>query len=174
MSFSNRPSVVPTIGTATTNSTASEENLETASSVSADVDIPPGTATTNSTAPAGTTHVISSAMSAPLEITSLIGEGRFDNTSTATLTGGRTITFIDLDGNDTPEKFWQNIARPDLVEFRQNPTARTAYHVATSLWSMTEWMWRKRHSTEDWQQYRAEQCSKCPSLSLASQPVRFL
>jgi hypothetical protein len=116
MSNSNRPSIVPTLGTATTNPTAPED----------------------------TSHVISSGMAAPLENTALVGEGRGVNTSTATLTTSRTIRFIDLDGIDSPELFRQHVSQPNLEEFRQNATARSAFNLASSLWAMTDWIWFKR------------------------------
>jgi hypothetical protein len=79
----------------------------------------------------------------------------------------RTITAINLDGVDSPRLYWQEVARPNLDEFRQRPTARSAANAASSLWALVEWIWCERHPGRSpaFTQFREDHIRLCDEIA---------
>jgi hypothetical protein len=98
-------------------------------------------------------------------VKAIIGAMSAAGAMTATVPSKRKIKFIDFGISDGRE-YWELIVRPNLEEFRRNPTPKSARNLGTSLWEVMNWIWWDRHPTEDdrspaYGQFCTDQISKC-------------
>jgi hypothetical protein len=119
---SHPPSVVPSLGTATSNYTATPDHLfddlfRTAQSLDD-----------------GSAIALSDKLTPTDKVDFVLSPPK--------------IQSIDLDGVDGAQSNFQEVVRPNLLEFHRNPSARTAANAALSLWALFEWLWCERHPTE--------------------------
>lgn len=140
-SGSKPPSIVPTLGTATMNYTVMAD-----AGFSAEIE---------------TTVSAMSAVSIAMSGVSAIGAV---GVLTAVSSNGK-IKFIDF-GIDDAGGFWSSIVRPNMEDFRRDPTPQTAHNFATSLCAMLNWIWWDGHPTDDdrspaYKQFCTDQISKC-------------
>lgn len=43
-------------------------------------------------------------------------------------------------GIESPGQYWQEVVLPNVLHYRQHPTAREAFNLAASLWHLIDWV----------------------------------
>ena len=77
----------------------------------------------------------------------------------------RKVLFLDF-GIENAKGLWDRMVRPNLDEFRRDPTPKSAHNLATSLWPVVNWIFYDRHPNEDdrshiYTQFCSDQISRC-------------
>jgi len=81
---------------------------------------------------------------------------------------GQGVTYIDFGLNSVAE-LWDRLIVPGVRAFVQEPSARSAFEAALSLWHLHDWVWHERHPDEDnhgsrSNAYRTWLLAACPEL----------
>ena len=80
----------------------------------------------------------------------------------------KTVTYVDI-GLNSLEEYWAELVFPSAKEFREAPTTRTAFGVATNLWHFHVWAWHDLNPGVNsggaaFQAYRDRVVAACPEL----------
>jgi hypothetical protein len=84
------------------------------------------------------------------------------------MSSNRVVTYIDINLNSV-EQYWNDLVFPSAQTFQTNPSPRTLFHAATSVWHLHDWVWHDRNPGQDshgsaFISYRAILLVACPEL----------
>ena len=75
-------------------------------------------------------------------------------------------------GIESPAQYWQEVVLPNALNYRQHPTAREAFNLASSLWHLIDWAFEDqrlkspRLDKKDLQALQATFRQQCPALGV--------
>jgi hypothetical protein len=80
----------------------------------------------------------------------------------------RVVTYIDINLNSV-EQYWGGLIVPSAQAFQTDPSPRTLFYAATSVWHLHDWVWHERNPGMDsrgsvFDTYRSELLDACPEL----------
>jgi hypothetical protein len=84
------------------------------------------------------------------------------------MTSNRVVTYVDINLNSV-EQYWVELVVPSAQAFQTDPTSRTLFHAATSVWHLHDWVWHDRNPGTDshglaFNSYRMSLLKACPEL----------
>ena len=74
------------------------------------------------------------------------------------------MIFEGVLGISSPGQYWQEVVLPNVLNYRQHPTAREAFNLAASLWHLIDWVFEdprlnpQRQQKKDLQASFRQQC----------------
>jgi hypothetical protein len=80
----------------------------------------------------------------------------------------RVVTYIDINLNSI-EQYWGELVVPNAQAFQSEPSPRTLFNVASSVWHLHDWVWHDRNPGIDsrglaFDAYRMNLLGACPEL----------
>lgn len=84
------------------------------------------------------------------------------------MASNKVVTYIDL-GLNSVATYWGGLVVPNAKQFRSEPSSRSLFNVATSVWHLHDWVWHERNTGQDshgtaFNSYRANLLLTCPEL----------
>ncbi|MCC8936880.1 hypothetical protein H8A99_10375 [Bradyrhizobium sp. Arg68] len=80
----------------------------------------------------------------------------------------RVVTYIDINLNSI-EAYWSELIVPSAKAFYSEPSPRSLFHVAGSLWHLHDWVWHDRNPGQNsrgpiFDTFRNNLLQQCPEL----------
>jgi hypothetical protein len=84
------------------------------------------------------------------------------------MVSNRVVTYIDINLNSV-EAYWGELVVPNAKQFQSEPSPRSLFNAATSVWHLHDWVWHDRNPGQDshgsaFNSYRANLLGDCPEL----------
>jgi hypothetical protein len=84
------------------------------------------------------------------------------------MSSNRVVTYIDINLNSV-EQYWGEIIVPSTQTFQTDPSPRTLFHAAASVWHLHDWVWHDRNPGQNshgssFTSYRNDLLAACPEL----------
>src|SRR5712671_4945607 len=84
------------------------------------------------------------------------------------MASNRVVTYIDINLNSV-DAYWGEIVAPTVQAFRTEPSPRSGFHAAHSVWHLHDWVWHERNPGQDsrgqaFDSYRSTLLTACPEL----------
>ena len=64
------------------------------------------------------------------------------------MASNRVVTYIDINLNSV-DAYWGEIVAPTVQAFRTEPSPRSVFHAAHSVWHLHDWVWHERNPGQD-------------------------
>src|SRR5258708_28288530 len=84
------------------------------------------------------------------------------------MASNKVVTYIDINLNSV-EAYWGELVLPNAKQFQSEPSPRSLFNVASSVWHLSDWVWHDRNPGQDsrgtaWIAFRDQILSHCPQL----------
>jgi hypothetical protein len=84
------------------------------------------------------------------------------------MASNKVVTYVDINLNSV-EAYWGELVVPNAKQFQTDPSSRTLFNAATSVWHLHDWVWHDRNPGQDshgsaFNSYRANLLVACPEL----------
>lgn len=84
------------------------------------------------------------------------------------MASNRVVTYIDIKLNSVQE-YWGELVAPNVKAFRGEPSPRSLFNAAHSVWHLHDWVWHDRNPGQDsrgaaFDAYRQHLLTACPEL----------
>jgi hypothetical protein len=82
----------------------------------------------------------------------------------------KVAAYVDINIGSV-EKYWSELVVTNVKEFQNEPSPRTLFNVAGSVWHLIDWVWHDRNPGKDgrgssFKSYRNGLLARCPDLAL--------
>jgi hypothetical protein len=80
-----------------------------------------------------------------------------------------SVTYVDI-GLNSIDEYWNELVVPSVGEFNAEPSARSAFRAALSVWHLHDWVWHERNPDQisggpQFDAYRKDLIAACPELA---------
>ena len=84
------------------------------------------------------------------------------------MASNRVVTYIDINLNSV-EAYWRELVVPNAKQFQSEPSPRSLFNVASSVWHLSDWVWHDRNPGQDsrgtaWIAFGNQILAACPQL----------
>jgi len=84
------------------------------------------------------------------------------------MSSNRVVTYIDINLNSIDE-YWNELVVPSVRAFRSEPSPRSVFQAAHSVWHLHDWVWHDQNPGQDshgsaFSSYRRKLFDACPEL----------
>jgi hypothetical protein len=84
------------------------------------------------------------------------------------MVSNRVVTYVDINLNSV-EAYWGELVVPNAKQFQSEPSPRSLFNVASSVWHLSDWVWHDRNPGQDsrgmaWIAFRNQMLAACPQL----------